>query len=132
MKRASKEPTFQFSEEDVIAKSSIAKDMIERRAKQNTAVEEADNKLLKRIYNIDHNAYLEDAVPAKYKELMGLSSSAVLRCDDCIFYHIIQSYRLGCSKEEIESALNIATVVGGTITIPHIRKAYTLLKELYS
>ena len=79
---------------------------------------------MKRFYNIDHNTYLEGALPAKTKELMGLVASASLRCDDCIFYHAIQSYRLGVPRAEQEEALNVALVVGGSIVIPHLRRAY--------
>jgi ribonuclease HI len=62
---------------------------------------------------------------------MGLVASACLRCDDCINYHVIQSYRLGSSRAEQEEAINVALVVGGSIVIPHMRRAYELLTELY-
>ena len=62
---------------------------------------------------------------------MGLSVSAALRCDDCINYHIIQAYRLGCSRAEQEETLNVALIVGGSIVVPHLRRAYALLAELY-
>ena len=94
-------------------------------------VNKADNFLVKRFYNLDHNTYLEGALPAKYKELMGLVASACLRCDDCIYYHVIQSYRLGVTRAEQEEAINVALVVGGSIVIPHMRRAYELLAELY-
>ena len=74
----------------------------------------------------------DNHIPAKYKELMGLVVSAGLRCDDCIIYHIIQSYRLGANREEQQESLNVALVVGGSIVIPHLRRAYALLEELYS
>jgi ribonuclease HI len=127
-----KEPTYLFSEKQVSDKSEIARRFIEARARLNTNVEKADNFLVKRFYNIDHNTYLEGAVPAKYKELMGLVVSAGLRCDDCINYHIIQSYRLGATRAEQEESLNVALVVGGSIVIPHLRRAYALLEELYA
>ncbi|HYE24230.1 MAG TPA: carboxymuconolactone decarboxylase family protein [Clostridia bacterium] len=126
-----KEPAYLHSEEQVTARSAIARQFIETRSKLNTVVEAADNYLVKRFYNIDHNTYLEGAIPAKYKELMGLVVSAGLRCDDCINYHIIQSYRLGATREEQEESLNVALVVGGSIVIPHLRRAYALLSELY-
>ena len=126
------EPTFLYSEEDAAKKSAIAREFVEIRKKLNANVDAADNYLVKRIYNVDHNTYLEGAIPAKYKELMGLVVSAGLRCDDCINYHIIQSWRLGVSRPEQEEALNVALVVGGTIVIPHLRRAYALLTELYS
>jgi AhpD family alkylhydroperoxidase len=126
------EPTFLYSEEEAAKKSAIAREFVEIRKKLNANVDAADNYLVKRIYNVDHNTYLEGAIPAKYKELMGLVVSAGLRCDDCINYHIIQSWRLGVSRPEQEEALNVALVVGGTIVIPHLRRAYALLTELYS
>lgn len=126
-----KEPTYLFTEKQVADKSELARRFIETRAALNANVEKADNFLLKRFYNIDHNTYLEGAIPAKYKELMGLVVSAGLRCDDCIHYHIIQSYRLGATRSEQEEALNVALVVGGSIVIPHLRRAYALLEELY-
>ncbi len=89
-----KEPTYTFTEAQVAEKSELARRFIETRSRLNTTVDKADNYLVKRFYNIDHNTYLEGAIPAKYKELMGLVVSAGLRCDDCIHYHIIQSYRL--------------------------------------
>jgi len=127
-----REPKYLFTEAQVADRSSIARQFLETRARLNANVNAADNQLLKRFYNIDHNTYLEGAIPAKYKELMGLVVSAGLRCDDCIHYHIIQSYRLGCSRTEQEEALNVALVVGGSIVIPHLRRAYALLTELYS
>lgn len=127
-----REPVFVLSEDDVAKKSAIAREFIETRRDLNAIVERADNYLVKRFYNIDHNTYLEGAIPAKYKELMGLVASASLRCDDCIAYHIIQSYRLGASRAEQEESLNVALVVGGSIVVPHLRRAYALLAELYS
>jgi AhpD family alkylhydroperoxidase len=127
-----KEPTYLFTEKQVADKSEIARRFIDTRSRLNANVDKADNFLLKRFYNIDHNTYLEGAIPARYKELMGLVVSAGLRCDDCINYHIIQSYRLGATRGEQEEALNVALVVGGSIVIPHLRRAYELLTELYS
>jgi ribonuclease HI len=126
-----KEPAYLFTEKQVAEKSEIARKFIDTRARLNANVDRADNFLLKRFYNIDHNTYLEGAIPAKYKELMGLVVSAGLRCDDCINYHIIQSYRLGATREEQQEALNVALVVGGSIVIPHLRRAYELLQEIY-
>lgn len=126
-----KEPAYLYSERQVADRSSLARVFIDTRARLNGNIEKADNFLLKRFYNIDHNTYLEGAIPAKYKELMGLVVSAGLRCDDCINYHIIQSYRLGATREEQQEALNVAVVVGGSIVIPHLRRAYAILEELY-
>jgi ribonuclease HI len=127
-----REPTYVFSEEQVAEKSAIARRFMDSRMRLNQNVDRADNFLVKRFYNLDHNTYLEGALPAKYKELMGLVASACLRCDDCINYHVIQSYRLGVTRAEQEEAINVALVVGGSIVIPHLRRAYELLTELYS
>jgi AhpD family alkylhydroperoxidase len=127
-----KEPTYLFTEKQVADKSELARRFLETRSRLNENVDRADNFLVKRFYNIDHNTYLEGAIPAKYKEMMGLVVSAGLRCDDCINYHIIQSYRLGATRPEQEEALNVALVVGGSIVIPHLRRAYAVLEELYS
>ena len=132
MKTSTREPQYLKSESDAAAKSPLARTFIETRARLNQKVEAADNAFVKRFYNIDHNAYLEGPLPAKTKELMGLSVSAALRCDDCINYHIIQSWRLDATREEQEETLNIALVIGGSIVIPHLRRAYAMLEELYS
>src|SRR5581483_1130718 len=126
-----REPVYLYSERQVAEKSELARRFLDTRTALNANVEKADNFLLKRFYNIDHNTYLEGDIPAKYKELMGLVASAALRCDDCINYHIIQSYRLGATRPEQQEALNVALVVGGSIVIPHLRRAYALLTELY-
>jgi ribonuclease HI len=126
-----KEPAYLFTEHQVAAKSELARRFLDTRTRLNDNVHTADNLLVKRFYNLDHNTYLEGAVPAKYKELMGLVASACLRCDDCINYHVIQSYRLGVTRAEQEEAINVALVVGGSIVIPHMRRAYELLTELY-
>jgi ribonuclease HI len=126
-----KEPVYVFTEKQVAEKSELARRFLTTRERLNGIVDKANNFLVKRFYNIDHNTYLEGALPARTKELMGLVASAVLRCDDCISYHVIQSYRLGVTRPEQEESLNVALVVGGSIVIPHLRRAYELLEELY-
>jgi len=126
-----KEPTYLFTEKYVADKSETARKFLDTRTRLNANIDKANNFLVKRFYNIDHNAYLDGPLPAKTKELMGLVASACLRCDDCIFYHAIQAYRLGVGRPEQEEALNVALVVGGSIVIPHLRRAYELLEELY-
>jgi ribonuclease HI len=126
-----KEPTYLFTEKYVADKSETARRFIETRARLNANVDKANNFLVKRFYNIDHNTYLDGTLPAKTKELMGLVASASLRCDDCIFYHAIQAYRLGVTRAEQEESLNVALVVGGSIVVPHLRRAYELLDEIY-
>src|ERR1700733_10771898 len=126
-----KEPTYLFTEKYVAKKREPARRFLDTRERLNANVDKANNFLVKRFYNVDHNTYLEGALSAKTKELMGLVASAVLRCDDCFFYHAIQAYRLGVTRPEQEESLNVAMVVGGSIVIPHLRRAYELLEELY-
>src|ERR1700685_2944490 len=126
-----REPTYLFTEKQVAEKSALAKHFLDTRTRLNENVAKSDNFLVKRFYNLDHNTYLEGALPATYKELMGLVASACLRCDDCINYHVIQAFRLGVTRAEQEEAINVALVVGGSIVIPHMRRAYELLTELY-
>lgn len=96
----------------------------EYRAKMNDKILADNNKIIKRIFNLDTNAYQAGALDVKTKELLGLVASTVLRCDDCIRYHLENSYKEGLNKEEVVEALSIATLVGGTIVIPHLRRAY--------
>ncbi len=83
---------------------------------------------LKRFFNLDSAAYREGALPAKVKELLGLVASAVLRCNDCIDYHLLQCTAAGWEDEAIFDALNVALVVGGSIVIPHLRHAFETLE----
>jgi len=94
------------------------------RSKMNDAILKDNNKIIKRIFNLDTNAFAEGALDKKTKELLGLVASTVLRCDDCIKYHLESSYKEGLKKNEVVEALGIATLVGGTIVIPHLRRAY--------
>ena len=100
------------------------------RAKMNEKLLADNNKIIKRIFNLDTNAYMEGSLDVKTKELLGLVASAVLRCDDCIKYHLESSYKEGLSKEQVMEALGIATLVGGTIVIPHLRRAYEFWEAL--
>lgn len=88
------------------------------------------NLQIKRFFSLDTQAYAEGALPVKTKELLGFVASAVLRCDDCITYHLIRCVEEGVSDEELFETFNIALVVGGSITIPHIRRAVDALEEL--
>jgi AhpD family alkylhydroperoxidase len=85
---------------------------------------------VKRVYSIDSQVYREGALPAKTKELLGLVSSLALRCDDCVKYHIIRCHEEGITHDQLEEALAIALVVGGSITIPHLRRALEAWDEL--
>ncbi|MEM6686328.1 MAG: carboxymuconolactone decarboxylase family protein [Bacteroidota bacterium] len=100
------------------------------RARMNEKILADNNKVIKRIFNLDTNAYMEGALDLKTKELLGLVASAVLRCDDCIKYHLETSYKEGITKEQVMEALSIATLVGGTIVIPHLRRAYEFWEAL--
>ena len=100
------------------------------RSKMNEKILEADNKVIKRIFNLDTNVYAEGALPKKTKELLGLVASAVLRCDDCIAYHLETAYKTGVSKEEMMETMSVATLVGGTIVIPHLRRALEFWEAL--
>ena len=110
--------------------SKLVEDFNEYRSKMNGKLLADNNKIVKRIFNLDTNAYAEGALDVKTKELLGLVASAVLRCDDCIKYHLETSYKLGIKKEEMMEAMGIATLVGGTIVIPHLRKAYEFWEAL--
>lgn len=86
---------------------------------------------IKRFFALDSDVYAEGALPRKTKELLGLVASLVLRCDDCVSYHLIQATETGVTKEEVVEALAVGLVVGGSIVIPHLRRAFQLLMELY-
>lgn len=83
-----------------------------------------------KFFALDNKAYIDGALPVKMKELMGLVGSMVLRCNDCIFYHIDRSVQEGASREELYEAFNIALIVGGSIVIPHLRYAMDILDEI--
>jgi AhpD family alkylhydroperoxidase len=110
--------------------SDLVKEFNDYRSKMNEKLLADNNKIVKRIFNLDTNAYAEGALDVKTKELLGLVASAVLRCDDCIKYHLETSYKEGVSKEEMMEAMGIATLVGGTIVIPHLRRAYEFWEAL--
>lgn len=107
------------------------KEFNERREAGNNQIIAQDFLPFKRFMALDSRAYSEDgAIPKKYKELMGLAGSMLLRCNDCIYYHIINCVDCKCSDEEINEAANIALIIGGSIIIPHLRFALTALSEI--
>jgi AhpD family alkylhydroperoxidase len=110
--------------------SDILNEFNDYRSKMNEKLLADNNKIVKRIFNLDTNAYAEGALDVKTKELLGLVASTVLRCDDCVKYHLETSYKLGVTKEEMMEAMGIATLVGGTIVIPHLRRAYEFWEAL--
>ncbi len=99
------------------------------REKMNKRILTAENLQLKRFFSLDSQAYRKGALPSKTKELLGLVSSLVLRCDDCITYHIERCIEEGVSDPEFFETFNIGLVVGGSITIPHLRRAFDRLDE---
>ena len=104
----------------------------EKRERGNQVVLETENRNIKRFFSLDSACYREGALPAKTKELMGLVASMVLRCNDCIDYHLEQCVKAGFTPEEMDEAMNVALVVGGSIVIPHLRHATLSLKFLYA
>ncbi|MDN3203961.1 carboxymuconolactone decarboxylase family protein [Algoriphagus sediminis] len=95
----------------------------EYRSRMNEKILGEDNKVLKRIFNLDTNAFSEGSVDKKSKEMIGLACSMVLRCDDCVRYHLGKCHELGLSREQVFEVFSIATLIGGTIVIPHLRRA---------
>ena len=100
------------------------------REKMNAAILAADNLTINRFFALDTRTYEGGALPAKTKELLGLVASTVLRCNDCITYHLIQCHKEKVTAQELQEALNVALIVGGSITIPHLRKAFEVWGEL--
>ena len=110
--------------------SDIVKEFNDYRSKMNEKLLTDNNKIIKRIFNLDTNAYAAGALDVKTKELLGLVASAVLRCDDCVKYHLETCFNEGVTKEEVMETLGIATLVGGTIVVPHLRRAYEFWEAL--
>ena len=100
------------------------------RAKMNDKILASDNRVIKRIYSIDTLTYQEGALPVKTKEMLGLVASMVLRCDDCVKYHLEKCHEQGVNTDEIFEIFSVANVVGGTIVIPHTRRAVEFWEEL--
>jgi AhpD family alkylhydroperoxidase len=110
--------------------STIVEEFNDYRSKMNDKLLAENNKVVKRIFNLDTNAFAEGALDKKTKELLGLVASAVLRCDDCVKYHLESSHKMGVTKEEVMETLSIGTLIGGTIVIPHLRKAFEYWEAL--
>ncbi len=85
---------------------------------------------IKRFFALDHQAYESGALDTKTKELLGLVASAVLRCDDCITYHLVRCGEEGWKRDQVIDALNVALIVGGSIVIPHARRAFARMREI--
>lgn len=100
------------------------------RERMNKRILEEDNLVIKRFFALDTQTYKEGALDTKTKEMLGLVASMVLRCDDCIAYHVIRCVEEGVTREELFEVFSVALVVGGSIVIPHLRRAVALLDEL--
>ena len=110
--------------------SDLIEDFNDYRAKMNTVILAKDNLVLKRFFSLDTQTYSAGALSVKTKELLGLVASMVLRCDDCIKYHLQKAYEAGTTTEEIYEVFAIANLVGGSIVIPHTRRGAEFWEEL--
>ena len=111
-------------------KESVGNTFMQERDLLNQNVMKYAGTITKRLYSLDTQTYREGSLTVKTKELLGLVASFVLRCDDCITYHLIRCYEEGVNDQELEEALDIGVIIGGTITIPHLRRAYRFWDDL--
>ncbi len=103
------------------------------RARMNERILDEDNRVIKRIFSVDSLAYAEAGeLPKRTRELLGLVASLVLRCDDCVKYHLVEARKAGNRRAELVEAMSIGVLVGGTIVIPHLRRAVEFLDDLES
>jgi len=102
----------------------------EYRSRMNEKILAEDNLVIKRLYNLDMQTYQEGALSVKTKEMLGLVASLVLRCDDCVKYHLIRCFEQGITRKELFEILAVGNIVGGTIVIPHTRRAVEFWEEL--
>ena len=109
---------------------SMVQDFNDYRQRMNDLILSQDNKVIKRFFSLDNQTYEDGALPESTKELLGLVASMVLRCDDCIKYHLGRCYELKISKEQVYEACSVALVIGGSIFIPHMRRAAEYWEEL--
>jgi AhpD family alkylhydroperoxidase len=110
--------------------SELVNEFNEYRTKMNEVILSKQNKVLGRLFNLDTNTYMEGALDVKTKEMLGLVASMVLRCDDCIKYHVGKCYELKVTTDELYEIFSVANIVGGTIVIPHTRRAAEYWEEL--
>lgn len=111
---------------------SVVDEFNDYRSLMNDKILSVDNKVIKRFWSLDNQAYQAGALDVKTKELLGLVASMVLRCDDCIKYHLGTCFELGVTKEELFEVFSIANLVGGSICIPHTRRAVEYWEALES
>jgi AhpD family alkylhydroperoxidase len=110
--------------------SETIADFNEFRSRMNEAILGGGNLTINRFFALDHRAYEPGALGTKTKEMLGLVSSLVLRCDDCVTHHLIRCHEEGVTLEEFQEVFAIGLVVGGSIVIPHVRRAVARLEEL--
>lgn len=110
--------------------SNLVEQFNEYRERMNDKILGANNKVMKRIYSIDTLAYQDGALSSEIKEMLGLATSMVLRCDDCIKYHLTKCFELKVTTEQLFEVFSIANLVGGTIVIPHTRRALEFWEAL--
>jgi AhpD family alkylhydroperoxidase len=110
--------------------SNLVQEFNEYRTKMNEVILSKDNLVIKRLWNLDTNTYAEGALSTQTKEMLGLVASMVLRCDDCIKYHLGKCHDLGITTEQMYEIFAVANIVGGTIVIPHTRRAAEYWEEL--
>jgi AhpD family alkylhydroperoxidase len=108
----------------------LVQDFNDYREKMNEVILSKNNLVMKRLWNLDTNTYDEGALDKKTKEMLGLVASMVLRCDDCIKYHLGKCHELGVNTDEMYEIFAVANIVGGTIVIPHTRRAAEYWEEL--
>lgn len=112
------------------AMSNLINEFNDYRTKMNEVILSKDNLVIKRLWNLDTNTYAEGALSTQTKEMLGLVASMVLRCDDCIKYHLGKCHELGVTTEQMYEIFAVANIVGGTIVIPHTRRAAEYWEEL--
>ena len=109
---------------------NLIEEINDYRSKMNERSLAEDNKVIKRFFNLDTNTYAEGEIDVKTKEMIGLACSMVLRCDDCIKYHLGKSFEAGVGRKEVFEVFSIAMVIGGSIVVPHLRRAVEYWEEL--
>lgn len=119
-----------FVVQKITTMSNLVKEFNDYRTKMNDVILSKDNLVIRRLWNLDTNTYAEGALDTKTKEMLGLVASMVLRCDDCIKYHLGKSHELGVTTEQVYEIFAVANIVGGTIVIPHTRRAAEYWEEL--
>ncbi|MGC3948250.1 MAG: carboxymuconolactone decarboxylase family protein [Chryseolinea sp.] len=108
----------------------LPEDFNSYRSKMNEKIMASDSLIIKRIFNLDTNAYQEGSLDIRTKEMIGLTCSLVLRCDDCVKYHLGKCKEVGFTTDEVNEAMGVATLIGGTIVIPHLRRAFEYWESL--